>query len=512
MPAFVGLWCVAALLGISAAGVVLGRWSWSFVPVYFASLLVCLAGLAAAFWHLWMGLPPETLGLEIGLPGTGARFRLDPLAAFFLLVTNLGGALASLYALGYGRHEQSQARVLPFYPAYLAGMNLVVLADDAFSFLVAWEFMSLSSWALVLSNHRHPENVRAGYVYLLMATCGTLALLLAFGLLAGANGGYAFEAIRASRPDAFAAGLVFLLVLAGAGSKAGLVPLHIWLPLAHPAAPSHVSALMSGVMTKIAIYGFIRIVFDLLGTPVWWWSLIVLGLGGITAVLGVLYALMQQDLKRLLAYSTVENVGIIFIGLGLAMAFRANGMAACGGAGDDGRAAARVQPFAVQEPAVLRRGRGRERDRRAQHGEARRPDPSSAAHGCRVPDRLRGDFGAAAAERLRLGMADVPGNPDRHRAAAMGPAIHDPRGGRAARALGGACSRLLRQGLWHCVSRAAAQRCSPECRRGRRPFGRRHVRRSPSCALPRESCPGRSSIFSSRWCRVSPVRGCPSRP
>ena len=326
MPAFVGLWCVAALLGISAAGVVLSRWSWSFVPVYFASLLVCLAGLAAAFWHLWMGLPPETLGLQIGLPGTGARFRLDPLAAFFLLVTNLGGALASLYALGYGRHEQSQARVLPFYPAYLAGMNLVVLADDAFSFLVAWEFMSLSSWALVLSNHRHPENVRAGYVYLLMATCGTLALLLAFGLLAGANGGYTFEAIRASRPDAFAAGLVFLLVLSGAGSKAGLVPLHIWLPLAHPAAPSHVSALMSGVMTKIAIYGFIRIVFDLLGTPVWWWSLIALSLGGITAVLGVLYALMQQDLKRLLAYSTVENVGIIFIGLGLAMAFRANGM------------------------------------------------------------------------------------------------------------------------------------------------------------------------------------------
>jgi hypothetical protein len=123
-----------------------------------------------------------------------------------------------------------------------------------------------------------------------------------------------------------AAALVLALALAGAGSKAGLVPLHVWLPLAHPAAPSHVSALMSGVMTKVAVYGFIRIAFDLLGEPAWWWGGLVLALGGITAVLGVLYALMQHDLKRLLAYHTVENIGIIFIGLGLALAFQANHM------------------------------------------------------------------------------------------------------------------------------------------------------------------------------------------
>ena len=113
----------------------------------------------------------------------------------------------------------------------------------------------------------------------------------------------------------------------GAGSKAGLVPLHVWLPLAHPAAPTQVSALMSGVMTKVAVYGFVRIVFDLLGEPAWWWSVVVLTLAGITAVMGVLYALIQHDLKRLLAYHTVENIGIIFIGLGLALAFKANGMA-----------------------------------------------------------------------------------------------------------------------------------------------------------------------------------------
>ena len=228
--------------------------------------------------------------------------------------------------IGYGRHETAPLRVLPFFPAYLAGMNLVVLADDAFSFLVAWEFMSLSSWALVMANHRAPENARAGYIYLLMASFGTLTLLLAFGVLAGAQGDYAFATIRAHHPEALAAALVLMLALVGAGSKAGLVPLHVWLPLAHPAAPSHVSALMSGVMTKVAVYGFVRIVFDLLGEPVWWPSLIVLAVAGITTVLGVLYALMQHDLKRLLAYHTVENIGIIFIGLGLALAFRASAM------------------------------------------------------------------------------------------------------------------------------------------------------------------------------------------
>src|SRR5207249_10748393 len=117
-------------------------------------------------------------------------------SAFFLVVIDLGGAAASLFAIGYGRHEQTPLRVLPFYPAFLAGMNVVVLADDAFSFLVAWEFMSLTSWALVIAHHRITENVRAGYIYLLMASFGTLALLLAFGLLAGASGGYAFSAIR----------------------------------------------------------------------------------------------------------------------------------------------------------------------------------------------------------------------------------------------------------------------------------------------------------------------------
>src|SRR3954465_5717195 len=171
--------------------------------------------------------------------------------------------------------------LLPFFPAFLAGFNLVVLADDAFTFLFAWEFMSLTSWALALGHHETAENFRAGFVYLVMGSFGTLCLLLAFALLAGPDGGYAFADIEAGRQARPLAGLILVLVLLGAGSKAGLVPLHVWLPLAHPAAPSHVSALMSGVMTKVAIYGFIRVVFDLLGPPSWPASAVVLFLGGI---------------------------------------------------------------------------------------------------------------------------------------------------------------------------------------------------------------------------------------
>jgi hydrogenase-4 component B len=251
---------------------------------------------------------------------------LDVLSAFFSVVVNLGGAMASLYGIGYGRQENNPFRILPFYPAFLASMNLALIADDAFTFLVAWEFMSLVSWALVVCHHRETVHRQAGYIYLLMASFGGLVLLFAFGVLAGSGGGYAFDSIRTLEKPVLMTGLVLILALIGTGSKAGLVPLHVWLPIAHPAAPSHVSALMSGVMTKVAVYGFIRIVFDLLGPPAWWWSMLVLTLAGITCVMGVLYALMQHDLKRLLAYHTVENIGIIFIGLGLALAFEASGM------------------------------------------------------------------------------------------------------------------------------------------------------------------------------------------
>src|SRR6476659_7662819 len=320
------LFGIVALLALSPIAVFLASSSRATAVIYAPCLIITLM-LAAVGGACLFEQPVSSIALPLGLPWLGAHFKIDSLSAFFVIVVNLGGAAASLFALGYGQHERAPERVLPFYPAYLAGMNLVVLADDAFSFLVAWEFMSLTSWALVVAHHYERENLRAGYVYLLMAGFGTFALLLAFGLLAGSNGNYLFESIRAAQPSSGVAAMVLVLGLVGAGSKAGVVPLHAWLPLAHPAAPSHVSALMSGVMTKVAVYGFVRIAFDLLGPPVWWWSILVLAVGGITAVMGVLYALMQHDLKRLLAYHTVENIGIIFIGLCLALAFKAYGMA-----------------------------------------------------------------------------------------------------------------------------------------------------------------------------------------
>lgn len=327
MSVEIALWSVAALLAAAFLAVLRSHSPDARGLVYGACLAISAVALSSALVAL---LRPTgsaaALTLPLGIPWIGAHFRIDGLAAFFLVVVNLGGAAASLYGLGYGRHEPAPQRVLPFFPAFLAGMNLVVLADDAFTFLLSWEFMSLASWALVMAHHRVRDNVRAGYIYLIMASFSTLALLLAFGLLAGAEGSYTFEAIRAGGHAPWVGALVLGLVLLGAGSKAGIVPLHVWLPLAHPAAPSHVSALMSGVMTKVAVYGFVRVTFDLLGNLPWWTSVIVLFLGGLTAVLGILHALMERDLKRLLAYSTIENIGAIFVSLGLALAFQANAM------------------------------------------------------------------------------------------------------------------------------------------------------------------------------------------
>jgi len=318
----------AALLVLAVAGGFVSRRPFAPTLIYGVSLVLSALLLLVAIGALLSGGSDEPLVLPLGLPWIGARFRIDALAAFFLVAVNLGAAVASLYGLGYGRAERSPERVLPFFPAFLAGMSLVLVADDAYTFLLSWEFMSLASWALVMAHHREGQNARAGYVYLVMASFGTAALLLAFALLAGPAGGYAFAAMRTAGPPPGVAGLAFALALIGAGSKAGIAPLHVWLPLAHPAAPSHVSALMSGVMTKVAVYAFARIVFDLAGPAEWWWSVPVLAVGAATALLGVIYALMQHDLKRLLAYHTVENIGIIYIGLGLALGFKVFGMPA----------------------------------------------------------------------------------------------------------------------------------------------------------------------------------------
>src|SRR5579871_353163 len=192
------LWGDGLLLALAVAGAVAARRAVARPLIYGGSLAISAALLVLALGELLGGAKGGPLVLPLGLPWIGARFRIDALSAFFLVLVNLGAAAASLYGLGYGRVEHSPDRVRPFFPAFLAGMNLVLLADDAYSFLLSWEFMSLASWALVMVHHRDERTARAGYVYLVMASFGTLALFVAFALLAGPAGSYGFEAIRAA--------------------------------------------------------------------------------------------------------------------------------------------------------------------------------------------------------------------------------------------------------------------------------------------------------------------------
>ena len=320
--ALLGVPGVLALCAVLAA--VLHRRSLAFVYP------VCIAAAGAACLieaYSLFTAREATLHLPLGLPSIGVTLRLDALSAYFGLIVNIGVVAAAVYGLGFDRKELS-GRVEPFFPAFAAAMNLVLLADDAFSFLFCWELMSLTSWALVVSRHEDADCRKAGHIYLIMALIGTMALLFAFGGMAGAAGGYAFDMIRSHHLDTLGSGLVLAAALVGTGSKAGLMPLHAWLPLAHPVAPSHVSALMSGVMTKVAVYAIVRIVFDLLGEPVWWWSVPFIAIGAATAVGGLLYAILDEELKRVLAFSTVENIGIIFVGIGLALAFKTTNLPA----------------------------------------------------------------------------------------------------------------------------------------------------------------------------------------
>src|SRR5213596_1005913 len=192
------------------------------------------------------------------------------------------------------------------------------MAENALTFLILWEVMSLTAYWLVLTEHDQPGTVRAGVWYLAMTHAGFAALVAMFLLLSGGELTTAFAAMRsgAAKIAPLTRDAIFLLALFGFGAKAGIIPLHIWLPMAHPVAPSHVSAVMSGVVIKMGIYGFVRVLLDLMGGGPVWWGAVVLGAGSVSALLGVLYALMEHDLKRLLAYHSVENIGIILIGVG----------------------------------------------------------------------------------------------------------------------------------------------------------------------------------------------------
>ena len=315
-------WLVIGALGLVRPASV----NWATRALYPAGALVGLGIAAAALGSIVQ--PATSLVLPLGLPDLPFHARLDSLSAFFLLLLGMVSAGISLFASGYFRRDQGTAPGLLclYYHVFLAAMALVMVADDAYFFMVVWETMALASYFLVTSEHSKADVRRAGFLYLLIAHVGAIAILLCFGTLQAGSGDYTFEQMRILEPSSGWATAAFLLALFGFGAKAGILPLHVWLPEAHPAAPSPVSALMSGVMLKTAIYGMLRVTFDLIGFPLWWWGVVALALGLATALFGIVFAAVQSDMKRLLAYSSIENIGLIVAGFGLALTFRGFGM------------------------------------------------------------------------------------------------------------------------------------------------------------------------------------------
>jgi hydrogenase-4 component B len=295
-----------------------------------------LWGTAGGIWVGVGGLTAEVpyhISIPSSLPLLTYSIRLDPLSSLFVLLISVCGAAVAVYALGYVREfygRYSIGALGSLFNAFLLSMTLVVLADDGFFFLLVWELMSLVSYFLVVTEHDKADVRHAGFFYLIMTHVGTAFIFLTFLMFFQEIGSFSFEAFRHSAqpmPEGLST-LIFLAALIGFGAKAGIVPLHVWLPYAHPAAPSHVSSLLSGVMIKTAIYGLVRVYFDFLGSPFpWWWGFVVLAVGAISALLGVMYALMEHDLKSLLAYHSVENIGIILLGIGAGMIFQSYGLA-----------------------------------------------------------------------------------------------------------------------------------------------------------------------------------------
>jgi formate hydrogenlyase subunit 3/multisubunit Na+/H+ antiporter MnhD subunit len=313
-------------LVLAGVALALRNHTWLIARVVFpagaaGALLLAVAALGA------LGGPANVAVLPLGLPDLPFHLRLDSLSAFFLFLLGAATLGISIFSSGYFRtmHQRSLGLLCFEYHVFLASMALVFLADDAYLFMVAWETMAVSSYFLVTTDHAIPAIRRAGFLYLLIAHIGAIGILMCFGVMQGGHGDYTFATMRGGHLTAFWSSVTFLLALFGFGAKAGILPLHAWLPEAHPAAPSPVSAMMSGIMLKTAIYGILRVTFDLLDIQLWWWGAIALTLGLATALFGVMFAAVQTDMKRLLAYSSIENIGIILVGIGLTIIFHAFG-------------------------------------------------------------------------------------------------------------------------------------------------------------------------------------------
>lgn len=288
-----------------------------------------LAAIFSGFIALKILLTNQILMITLPqvVPFTTITMKVDNLSGYFVLVISVLTLAVSIYSFGYGQEYIGKNKIGQLgllFNFFILAMLMVITANNILLFLFAWELMSLVSFLLVLSEHEFVKIRNAGFVYLAMTHIGSLFLILGFMFMYQQIGSFDFDqlAVGVSQLSSMWKNIIFISIFIGFGTKAGIVPLHVWLPRAHPAAPSHVSALMSGVMIKTALYGFIRILFYIMESGSVWWGVLILILGVISALLGVLYALMENDLKRLLAFSSVENIGIILLGIGAALIFK----------------------------------------------------------------------------------------------------------------------------------------------------------------------------------------------
>lgn len=293
----------------------------SYVPAFISSVLI---GCIALFTI--KGGESVTFSLPSTFSFIPYTFHIDLLGSVFLFIIGVVGAASSLYGASYSRHYDgvyNTAYLGLLFNAFIASMVLVVTANNALFFLVAWELMSLTSYLLIVFEHNKKEHIRAGFFYFVMMHIGATAIVGALFTLAHYFGSINFDDWRAGQSGipVIVANIAFILALIGFGTKAGMMPFHTWLPEAHPAAPAHVSSLMSGVMIKTALLLLVRFIFEFLPSPEWWWGPVIMIIGAVSAVLGILYGSGQTDLKRLLAFSSIENIGLMTLTLGASVVF-----------------------------------------------------------------------------------------------------------------------------------------------------------------------------------------------